>query len=292
MNETPNNSNLSVNSSILDEYDQLPPFLAVLGYSYFILNIVSCLGSTLTMTCILFNKKLRKPTNIIPFNIILCDFITVFTHCVLFVLLIDGVSSSFSRLVIYTADFVSVINILLAAVHQFITIRVDPFGAHGIITTPRIIAACVTTWLLCIPIAYPISTTQDLFAFYISAVSTDVVLLLITGLFYLFVYTTVSKGPPGVKFSEQRKLENRKVFTTIAFVYVTTLFFRTIYRVEYVIAVCNNYSISHILIGNIFFSIGTMSNSLVYWWRLKEFRSMLTKCRNTRTDVMIDGLNV
>ena len=102
------------------------------------------------------------------------------------------------------------LNILLAAIYQLINIRVDPFGARHIITTPRTIGACVLTWLIPLIVIGPLVFGALRGNDYIIILLLEVQLgaLLLTGLCYNFIYQAVSKGPPGVAVSEQRKQEN------------------------------------------------------------------------------------
>ena len=59
----------------------------------------------------------------------------------------------------YQSTSPRLINILLVAIYQFINICVDPFGARHIITTPRIIGACILTWLLPLILIGPFNWT-------------------------------------------------------------------------------------------------------------------------------------
>ena len=46
----------------------------------------------------------------------------------------------------FSCMFSANINFLSVAVYRFITVRVDPFGARGIVTTLRCLVACVIGW--------------------------------------------------------------------------------------------------------------------------------------------------
>ncbi|XP_041453354.1 uncharacterized protein LOC121406379 [Lytechinus variegatus] len=277
------NENEYVSNSTIIEWPTLQVYQIVLGFTNIVLNVISCVLTLITMLCIILNKNFRKSTNIIPFNIVLCDFVMVMTLSVHF---LDNSPTDAAFVLIYVADFASVLSILLAAVHQFTTIRLDPFGTRGLITTPRVIVACIISWVVFTPAGIFFRRIQNYKVFYVASASSDTALLVLTGFFYGFVYTTISSGPAGISFSNQRKLENRRVFVTISLIYVTTLFFRVVYRLLYVLAGFLD-SIDFILVGNIIYDIGTMSNSLVYWWRLKEFRSLF-KCKKiTRIDVHV-----
>eukprot|EP00057_Strongylocentrotus_purpuratus_P007673 XP_011662147.1 PREDICTED: uncharacterized protein LOC105437351 [Strongylocentrotus purpuratus] len=150
MNLTSYNTSLSSNSSGFEDLESVCDFSSQV-MSIMVLNAIAIVPSSLTLIIILIHKKLRKQHNIIPFNIILCDFFGVALNAYLFATDSAGSagsasaeSSLFYKIVwtlLVPIDFSSLINILLAAIYQFINICVDPFGARHIITTPRIIGA-------------------------------------------------------------------------------------------------------------------------------------------------------
>ena len=182
-------------------------------------------------------------------------------------------------------DFSSLINILLAAIYQFINICVDPFGARHIITTPRIIGASILTWLLPLILIGPFNwrgLDQNLLLIILGI---EFGALLCTGLCYVFIYRAISTGPPGVAFSEERKRENETVFLTISLVYLTTLIPKSFYLLGILLYIYYGSLCSIVIMTGVAYNGHCVLNSLVYWWRLKEFRSLITQCRTNKVDL-------
>lgn len=112
-----------------------------------------------------------------------------------------------------------------------------------------------------------------------------VTLLLVTGVLYITIYRAVSRS---MNHTEQRLAENKRILKTFALVYCTTLIsmgiigllglLELVYKFmgvpESIIVYMRCYE-------GISVSLNTMSNSLIYWWRLQEFRSviMFLKCK-------------
>ncbi|XP_041453137.1 uncharacterized protein LOC121406181 [Lytechinus variegatus] len=242
----------------------------------------------ITLIIILLNKNLRKEHNIIPFNIILSDLSVAIISLYLFATANLHVDINFNRLMMalnIPFDFTSLLLILLAALHQFITIRVDPFGAHHIITPPRIICACVVTWLIpAISMAPILWARSHTFFFSVILLWIGIGVMALTGLFYVLIYRSISSNPPGLSFSEERKRENKTVFHTILLVYLTTLIPRIINALSFFILIHHPSAIV-MLLGNIALYVSRVLNTLVYWWRQKEFRALITQCRKTKVDI-------
>ncbi|XP_041453089.1 uncharacterized protein LOC121406137 [Lytechinus variegatus] len=266
-----NVSSFSIDGELFDE-DNL---FRALNMIFRVMSAASGVLSLCTMLRIILHKNLRKQSSIIPFNIVLCDFISIALRY------IPPSNKRQINVIIYTAllgsDLTSLLNILLVALQQFITIRVDPFGARGIITTPRTVAACVLSWI--VPLSFTALLALNQTGIASIFLIMDTTILVTIGIFYLFLYRAISKGPPGVHISKQRKQENRQVFVTIVLVYVTTLIFRMMFRLLHLAM--------ELFIGyqflwpltNIAITFSVVSNSLVYWWRLEEFRLILFKCK-------------
>ena len=183
----------------------------------------------------------------------------------------------------YPVDFTSFLNILLAAIYQLINIRVDPFGTLNIITTPRIIGVCILTWVLPFVIVCPLTWGSFSYKSYIVFTEIQFGVLLLTGLCYILLYRAVSRDPSGINLSEQRKQENKTIFRTISLVYLTTLVPRSVHFISYMIFTYHGY-VCLTVAASVAFYMSAILNTLVYWWRQKDFRSVIAKCRRTRVD--------
>eukprot|EP00057_Strongylocentrotus_purpuratus_P007483 XP_011661957.1 PREDICTED: uncharacterized protein LOC105437253 [Strongylocentrotus purpuratus] len=287
MNSTSYNTSLSSNSSGFEDFESVCEFSSQ-AMSIVVLNAIAIVPPSLTLIIILIHKKLRKQHNIIPFNIILCDFFVVALSAYLLASDSSAETSLFYKIVrtlLLPIDFSSLINILLAAVYQFINICVDPFGARHIITTPRIIGACILTWLLPLILIGPFNwrgLDQHLFSVFLGF---EIGALLFTGLCCVFIYRAISIGPPGVAFSEERKRENETVFLTISLVYLTTLIPKSVHLLGLLLYIYYSALCGLIIMSSVAYKGGCVLNSLVYWWRLKEFRSLITQCRKNKVDL-------
>ena len=171
----------------------------------------------------------------------------------------------------------STLSILLVAVYQLITIRIDPFGARHIITTPRCLAACVATWLLASgPAAlvayFPNDKTREVFNAVVAAA-----VLIITGICYFLIFRSIARSRPGRAESQDRQKENQQVLQTFGLVYGSTVIS---WFLAVMFALVRN--IVGITCSHLFFVLELMvfvsswiANTFVYWWRLKEFRSVV-----------------
>ena len=158
----------------------------------------------------------------------------------------------------------------------------DPFGNRSLLTTPRCILVSILTWLVSssvavivaafLPTGPAIIVTLGIFA-----------LLVVTGVLYITIYRAVSRS---VDHTEQRLAENKRILKTFALVYCTTLVFMGTLGVSQFVyhytGVPKGIAGYIGLSGEMSVILGTMSNSLIYWWRLQEFRSaimFLHKCK-------------
>ena len=184
------------------------------------------------------------------------------------------------------SNFASILSILLVAVYQLITIRIDPFGAQNIITTPRCFGACSATWATAIAIAFigrQITENPDV----VASVGASITLI-ITGICYVLIYRAVAKtmgGAGGGEVIRGRREENKRVLRTFGFVYLTTVFL-WLFIVVYVSTMIslNDVVLKYNLEVNLFnlnwliVELNWIANSGIYWWRLREFRSILSRC--------------
>ncbi|XP_041472896.1 uncharacterized protein LOC121422124 [Lytechinus variegatus] len=231
----------------------------------------------LTVISIIFNKELRKQQTIMPINIILCDLVLVAIHLYVFAASDQSGHWFFTLLVmlITPLDFTATLSILLAAVIPFITIRFDPFGIRHLITTPRIIVACILSWFLPAVIICPFinpSVTNQL----LILAGVDYGFLLLTGLCYALIYLAISSDQSILTMSEERRRENKKVFHTIVLVYLTTLVPKSIYLAAFLIYMYGA-SDCFMIVGQLTYHLTMVLNTLVYWWRLEEFKSLFAR---------------
>ena len=175
---------------------------------------------------------------------------------------------------------VSPVSILLVAVYQLITIRIDPFGARHIITTPRCFGACIATWVLASGpsalVAF-IPTEKD------RVVTTAILIatfLIITGICYTLIYRSIARSRPGWSEHQIRQRENKKVLRTFGLVFGSTFISWSLVAILTSVRVIMGGSdcslVSTVLYGLewLMYILNWIANNLIYWWRLKEFRSV------------------
>ena len=172
---------------------------------------------------------------------------------------------------IYESAFSS----LLVAVYQFVSIRLDPFGTRHIITTPRCVVACLVSWILS-----GVLSVLNLFIYVICCVVFGSVLI-ITCTSYILIYRAVSKVPCADNVQmRQRKAENKRLLRTFGLILGTSMACWLLVM-AYVIGIAFGYRNSCFSFGVEFsIAINWCWNSLIYWWRLEEFRSVV--CRKRR----------
>ena len=183
---------------------------------------------------------------------------------------------------------VSALSILMVAVYQFITIRVDPFGSRHLITTPRCIGACVMSWALPFifffairPIRAQDKNAENLLKIHLSLEGLILLLIGVTGIIYALVYHSVTKSASKNPAMRERQGENKRLLRTFLFIYGTTF--------VVVVTGCSvsfsslNFPPDQVgcfnMIGNTVIELNALCNVLIYWLRLKEFRSLIPKCR-------------
>ena len=177
---------------------------------------------------------------------------------------------------------VSLVNILLVALYRYINVVVDPFGNRSIITTPRCILVSISTWLIMAGVAATLARFLTILQYGIVTGCIMFAVFLATGVLYFIIYRAVSRSN---NHTEQRLAENKSILKTFALVYATSLIIEIPMGIMIVIIVCIDFSAGtamHLVISTeILFLFTGILNSLIYWWRLQEFRSAIAslKCR-------------
>ena len=185
--------------------------------------------------------------------------------------------------IIFMCIYESIISTLLVAVYMFVSIRLDPFGTRNIITTPRCVATCVGTWVFSGSLA--VLCFKDLIDLSYNLVNSVVLGLVLTNTSacYMLIYYGVSKIPctDNVQLL-QRKAENKKVLRTFGLILGTSVACWLLPLVYWIMRANNRYDVCMRLGTYLMIAINWCANSLIYWWRLKEFRSVFTCCRGRR----------
>ena len=173
----------------------------------------------------------------------------------------------------------------MVAVYQFITIRVDPFGSRHLITTPRCIGACVMSWALpfifFLAIRAQDKNAENYLMIFLSLEGLKLLLIGVTGIIYALVYHSVTKSASKNPAMRERQGENKRLLRTFWFIYGTTF--------VVFVAGCS-VSLSSLnsppdqvgcfnMLGSTLIELNALCNVLIYWLRLKEFRSLIPKCR-------------
>ena len=180
---------------------------------------------------------------------------------------------------------VSALSILMVAVYQFITIRVDPFGSRHLITTPRCIGACVLCWALPFIFFFAIRAhskhDEDFLKIYLPLEALKLLLVFVTGITYFLVYHSVTKSASKNPAMRGRQGENKRLLRTYLYIYGTTLVGVVFAAIAGLAA--QNCPPEHIgcyyTMATIVMELNALCNVLIYWLRLKEFRSLIPKCR-------------
>ena len=170
------------------------------------------------------------------------------------------------------------------AVYQLITIRIDPFGARHIITTPRCLAACAVTWAVAFVLSIPFLFVSDENVIIVLNIGV-IIVVAGTGICYCLVYNDVARGARmGVEDQcEGRRKENKKILRTFGIVYGTTAYFvlsalivQDVNEFSPTLSTCSLRILHHLF--DVLSTSNVVANSVIYWWRLKEFRSIISKC--------------
>ena len=177
------------------------------------------------------------------------------------------------------SNFTSILSIALVAVYQLILIRIDPLGTRHIITTPRCLATCVVTWTVATAIAFTgreITENPDI----VSVIGAGVTLTT-TGICYVLIYRAVAEKQHMRGGSNIHK----RVLRTFGIVYVTTLFIWIFLSslIGAMIALDDIHLSCDVLwnlstVHSLLVELNWIGNSAIYWWRLREFRSILSSC--------------
>ena len=189
-----------------------------------------------------------------------------------------GLNNAIEKLWFSTSIFVSTLSILLVAVYQLITIRIDPFGARRIITTPRCSGACFATWTVAFGMAalvayFPNKETRLMTTFLVSGMA-----ITITGICYVLIFRSISQTVGDMQ-QENRRRENQRVLRTFGLVYGTTSFTWILSVIS--VSVRRYIDVSGCLLVFVIVLIWVLlisnylANTLIYWWRLKEFRAVV-----------------
>ena len=131
----------------------------------------------------------------------------------------------------------------------------------------------------------------------LGATISQMVFCCFTGASICLTYHAVAKAPcnGNIKMKERKK-ENKKLLRTFALVYGTTLISATLsLALSIRLKQDSSYYIHVIVFGDCLYLIAILcsilnliTNSVVYWWRLKEFRSILYCNKKRVVPIYID----
>ena len=176
----------------------------------------------------------------------------------------------------------SIISPLLVAFYQLLHVRVDPFGTRHIITTPRCIAVCVFSWVICggMVVVYRFYTHYTFDTIYIAMMGSS---LAITCACYILIYYGVTKMPCNDNIQiRQKKAGNKRILRTFGLILGTSVACRIIPLIHSINVMNDHYNSCLELGAFLMTVINCSANSLIYWWRLKEFRSAFSLCSGRR----------
>ena len=186
---------------------------------------------------------------------------------------------------------VSMLSILLVAVYQFITIRVDPFGSRHLITTPRCIGACVLSWAVPFVVFFAIRE-QGKDGEYMKILIPFEVLgtlpALLIGIVYVLIYKSVANSSSNNPAMKERQRENKRLLCTYAIICGTTLVVVVLFCIIAMPSVQSLLDLGCVQMASTsLLELNLLCNVLVYWLRLKEFRSLIKKClRKNRVEAL------
>lgn len=194
------------------------------------------------------------------------------------------IESCFYNWNICISSSMSNISILLVAAYQLITLSIDPFGVNGIITTPRCLATSLILWILTVGLGTSFVTLKDEHpGIFILVVAINFLVTLATGICYLVIFNAISKKSGALV--RARRDENRQILRTLGLIYGTNLLaFALIAILQMYIefsylddlTFCHRLPVVYSM--EIVYLVDWFGNTLVYWWRLKDFRSFFRKC--------------
>ncbi|XP_041480714.1 uncharacterized protein LOC121428176 [Lytechinus variegatus] len=253
-----------------------------------------------TLLVIALHPSLRKKQNIFPFNIILADCVLCLHIFVNYSLWASG--SPFHNCLsclraspFVASQMVSAGSIFLVALEQLTVFRLDPFGVKNILTKCRRIFICVLTWVLMIGIAICVTTVfpdpmLPNARFYFCNVS-----IVLTGIFYFLVYRAIV----GARFDGNSRIQrqrnrNKRILRTYALVLGTTLILATCpdcycFIVYYISLQSVPSCVTIVWVFMI--AMNSLANTLIYWWRLSEFREIFS-CSTVKSTSTGDTLAV
>ena len=186
-------------------------------------------------------------------------------------------------------------SIFLVAVDQLLLFKFDPFDVKNILTKSRRIIICIFTWVITISISVPTIdygfVAQQKERFFLCFLS-----VVFTGFCYCLVYKTIATTPLDAnRRGQERRKENIKQVlrtyglvlgtTFILFALPDTIFF--IYQdVGEALPACLSVGWVIMVTAN------SMANSAIYWWRLREFRTIFSRCTVDRMTEIIALTNL
>ncbi|XP_041460087.1 uncharacterized protein LOC121411423 isoform X1 [Lytechinus variegatus] len=286
-----NEYNITSNTSTVVKHTCQPHEFTfnVLNHVAGILAIVGIVVTTITLLTVACHRRFRKKHFIFAFNIVLSDLlldaiILVYYTCTEMRCRLSRYQAVL-HVLFQASNLVSTAHVLLVAVDQFIAFKVDPFGARNILTNSRRIIICLTTWMIMIAVGLSAwflhHTFKDDVRFY-----TCNSLLLFTGLCYILIYRTIARSPPGsnnTQLQERRKRMER-VLQNYTLILSTDLLLFTLPDIvnfvnEYYIGHKHGYTLCFHQAWIIAQTLNTITNSFIYWWRVKEFNAFLTHCK-------------
>ncbi|XP_041468595.1 uncharacterized protein LOC121418677 [Lytechinus variegatus] len=234
-----------------------------------------------TLLLILGCPRFRQRHHIFSFNLALADLVGVVIYVIFEVKRIRNqvgspVITDVLIPAVYSSFLVSNISVLLVAVYRFITIKVDPFGVKNIITTTRCVLCCIGSWIFAglLALLYKRTIHYHVIPFYTTTIS-----LTTTSICYVFIYRSVAKvSSDGNSQLDERKKENQRVLRTFLMILGTTVFF-SLYPMGLWLYLSRNLksdlSPCYILTEELVITTNWISNCIIYWWRLREFRDMI-----------------
>ena len=177
------------------------------------------------------------------------------------------------HIIIWTSLYESAVGILLVAIYQFVSIRMDPFGTRRVITTPRCVAICIVTWVMMVGLALAVTFGHNNNLYTIDPVIWGASLTL-TSACYILIYCRVSKTPSTDNVQlQQRKAENKRVLRTFGLILGTSVACYLFIIVYWITRANNHDSACLTIAAELFCFIDVCMNPIIYWWRSKEFRS-------------------
>ncbi|XP_071498665.1 uncharacterized protein [Diadema antillarum] len=252
------------------------------------LHSTALLGNFLTLFALLAIPALRKSQNIFIFSLALSDFLIAFCSASL---LLDSLLKTVTlsvEVILPPVMMLSLLSTLAIAVHRFLVLRLDPFGNRRLVTARRSILACILLWTVVI-------TSFNLLFHYVDNIMVSLGLmplvntcsLILATFCYLAIYlrvTSISKGIGLSDISLKRRAKNQmKVLITFGMVIGSTfvcwvLWLGFTLLSYYAPQVKGQWSLPLWEISILLLSLNGVLNPAMYWLRLTEFRSQLTKC--------------